>query len=236
MSPTALLDSPALTVEGGTAVTLAGNPDFGHVVARIPPGATLLVESGAMASMSQGMQVKSRLMGGVFKALIRKVLGGESLFVGEYSHPQGGEIALSPAIPGMVVHRKLNGETLLFQGGAFLACTPGITLGTQFGGLRALLGGEGLFFLKVSGQGDLFFNAIGSIVEREVNGSLVVDTGHLVGWESSLNWTIRGMGGLKATLLSGEGLVLEFNGRGKVWLQTRTEGGLVGWVGGYCRG
>ena len=96
--------------------------------------------------------------------------------------------------------------------------------------------GEGVFFLEIAGEGDLWYNAIGTVVEHEVEGTFVVDTGHVVGWESTLDWTIGGMGGLKSTLLSGEGLVIKFSGRGKVWLQTRNQGGLVGWISGYCRG
>ncbi len=129
----------------------------------------------------------------------------------------------------------MKGETIFLQAGAFLACDPNVTLGTQFGGLRAMFSGEGLFFLKVGGHGDLFFNAYGDILEKEVSGKpFIVDTGHVVGWESTLDWKIRGMGSWKSTLFSGEGLVIEFTGRGKVWVQSRNEGGLVGWLSSYC--
>ncbi len=74
---------------GAVAVQIQGNPDFGYLDCQLPPNAPLLVEGGAMACMDKGMEVKSRLMGGLFKALVRRVFGGESLFVGEYSHPQG---------------------------------------------------------------------------------------------------------------------------------------------------
>jgi len=225
-----------IKVSGGTTVSVEGNPDFGYLRCKLPPSAVLIVESGAMATMTSGLAVRSRLLGGFIRALIRKVFGGESLFVGEYSGPQGGELTISPAVPGMVIHRQLSGETILFQAGAYLASTPGVKIRTRFGGLRAIFGGEGLFFLEISGEGDVFINATGSIEERQVEGTFVVDTGHVVGWESSLDWSIGGMGGLKSTLLSGEGLVIKFSGRGKVWVQTRSEGGLVGWISGYCRG
>ena len=155
--------------------------------------------------------------------------------MGEYSHPRGGLLGVSPSVPGKVLHRTMKGETIFLQAGAFLACSPSVYIGTQFGGLRALFSGEGLFFLKCSGNGDLFFCAHGDVIERPVNGELIVDTGHVVGWESSLDWSIGGMGGLKSTLFSGEGLVMRFKGRGKIWLQTRTEGGLASWVRGYLR-
>lgn len=218
----------------GAAVAMLGNPDFGTLECRIEPGQALQVEGGAMAYMDSGMEVRSRLMGGFLRALIRKVFGGESLFVGEYSHPQGGLLGISPAVPGKVLHRALNGETILLTAGSFLACSPKVYVGTKFGGLRAMFSGEGMFFLKCAGHGDLFFNAFGNVEEKVLTGnSLIVDTGHVVGWEDSLEWKVRGMGSIWSTLFSGEGLVLEFSGRGKVWVQTRTEGGLIGWVRNY---
>jgi uncharacterized protein (TIGR00266 family) len=218
---------------GGPGVEVLGNPDFGSLECNLQPGQALLVEGGAMAYMDPGMEVKTKLMGGFLRALVRKVFGGESLFITQYSHPQGGVLGVSPAVPGKVMHRQMRGETIYLQGGAFLACDPRIYLGTKFGGLRALFSGEGAFFLEITGQGDLFFNAHGTVVEHEVNGEFIVDTGHVVGWEQTLDWKIGGMGSLKSTFFSGEGLVIRFNGQGKVWLQTRTIGGLAGWLGSY---
>ena len=220
----------------GAEVQLMGNPDFGWVQINLQPGQTIFVEGGAMSTMKGDMEMKSRLMGGFFRALLRKLFGGESAFVGEYSHPTGGWLTVSPATPGRVIHRQVQGEKIFLEAGAFLACTPGVTLGLKFGGLRSFFGGEGLVFLEVGGSGDLFFNAYGEVIEKDVNGSLIVDTGHIVGWESTVDWKLRGMGGLKATLFSGEGLVCEFTGRGKVWVQTRTLSGLAGWIRGYLRG
>lgn len=226
--------SRAMTQVGSTPeVEILGNPDFGTLECELEPGQCLLVEGGAMAYMDDGMDVSTRLMGGFLKALIRRVFAGESLFVGEYSHPQGGLLAVSPAVPGRVVHRRMKGQTLYLQAGAFLACTPGVYIGTKFGGFRAMFSGEGMFFLECTGSGDLYLNAHGDVIEKEINGTFVVDTGHIVGWESSLNWKIRGMGSLFSTLFSGEGLVLEFSGRGKIWVQTRTISGFAGWVRGF---
>ena len=89
--------------------------------------------------------------------------------------------------------------------------------------------------LRIRGQGTVFFNAYGAVVEKQVNGAMVVDTGHLVAFEPTLQYQIRGMGGLKQTLLSGEGLVMKFEGVGKIYLQTRHLSGLVGWLTPFCR-
>ena len=210
--------------------TIDGNPDYGQIRVQISPGETFIAESGAMAWMDSGLGVKARLLGGFLPALIRKVTGGESLFVGEYSSERGGEVTFSPSRPGMVVQRTLSGGTITLTAGSFLACTPGIRLSTKFGGLRSLFSGEGLFFIECSGNGELFFNSFGGIVEKDVDGSFVVDTSHVVAWDPGLTYSIRGMGGMKSTLLSGEGLVMEFSGRGKLYVQTRTLGGVASWL------
>jgi uncharacterized protein (TIGR00266 family) len=210
---------------------VAGNPDYGHLTVDLKPGESILAESGAMSWMSGRLLARSRLMGGVLPAAVRKLVGGESLFVAEYAAESSpGSIALAPAEPGSVLHRRLDGGPFILTAGSFLACSPGVELRTRFGGLKALFSGEGAFFLECVGFGDLFFNAYGGVVERDLDGVLVVDTGHLVAWEPGLSYTVAGMGGLKQTLLSGEGLTLRLEGRGKVYLQTRHIPGLAHWV------
>ncbi len=220
-------------------VELAGNPDFGHVKFVLNSGDKVLVESGAMAVMDTDIGLKSQLMGGFVPALMRKLLAGESLLVGEYTaNAPNQRLQVSPAIPGQVLHWTLkNGPPVFLQAGSFMACTPGVHLGTVFGGLKAIFSGEGMFFLKVTGAGELWLNSYGSIKEIELgHEEFIVDTGHLVGWEHGVEWSIQGMGNLFSTIFSGEGLVMRFKGPGKIWVQSRSEGGLVSWLRGYCRG
>ena len=207
-----------------------GNPDYGYLVVGLEPGESFSAEGGSMAWMSHGTRVKARLMGGLARSLVRKAVGGESLFVGEFSHPEGGQVSLSPAIPGTVHHRHLTDDRLILTAGSFMACTDGVRLGTKFGGLRSMFSGDGLFFIECSGVGDLFFNAYGALIEKEIDGDITVDTGHVVAWDRTLKYTIRGIGGLKSTLLSGEGLAMRFSGTGKIYLQSRTMPALAGWL------
>jgi uncharacterized protein (TIGR00266 family) len=207
-----------------------GNPDYGQLTVTLGPGDKILAEGGAMAWMTTGTAVKVRLLGGILKALIRRIVAKESLFATEYSHASGGQVAFSPSTPGSVAHRELDGDSFILTGGSYMASTPGITLKTRFGGLKSLFSGEGAFQLVCSGTGDLFFNTYGAMVEKEIDGSLTVDTGYVVAWEPGLNYSIRGMGNLKSTLLSGEGLVMSFSGSGKIYLQTRTLDGLAKWL------
>ena len=216
-------------------IDIVGNPDYGQLRVQLGPGEQFIAEGGSMAWMDSDIQSKARLLGGFLSALIRKFTGGESLFVGVYSTDSGGGIAFSPAQPGSVVQRTLNGDSLMLTGGSFMACTPGVELSTKFGGARALFSGEGLFLMECSGRGELFFNAYGSVIERKIDGSFIVDTSHVVAWEPSLSYSIQGMGGIKSTLLSGEGLVMKFSGTGTIYLQTRTMPGLASWLTPFTR-
>ncbi|MCB9919782.1 MAG: TIGR00266 family protein [Planctomycetes bacterium] len=211
-----------------------GNPDYGEVVVALSPGEDLLVDSGSMSRMSVDLDVRATTMGGLFKALGRKLFAGESLLLGRYHSDRGGIIALSPAVPGTVMHRELRGDSIFLTRGSFLACSAGIEIRTKFGGLKSLFSREGAFLIECSGSGQLFYNSFGAVEEHELDGELIVDTGHVVAWEPSLDYTIRGMGGLKQTMFSGEGLTMHFRGRGRLWLQTRTLPELAGWLGAYC--
>lgn len=207
-----------------------GNPDYGVLTVKLERGETFIGESGAMSYMRPGMEVKARMLGGIVKALVRKLVAKESLLVGEYSHPDGGKITLSPTVPGSIARRTLKGETLTLTRGTFLACTPDVQLSTRFGGLRSFFSGEGAFFLEASGHGEIFFNSYGAIVEHEVTEDFIVDTGHVVAWDQGLDYRVQGIGGLKSTLFSGEGLTLRFSGRGRIWLQTRTLPSFSSWL------
>lgn len=215
---------------------ILGNPDFGSVRLLLDSGESVLVESGAMSSMDDHIDVQVQLLGGLLPAVGRKLLAGESLLVGHYQSkaPQQ-RLSFAPAIPGQVLHRSMQGERLILCPGSFMACTNGIRLSTIFGGLRAIFSGEGMFFIEVSGTGELWYNAYGAIVEKTLDDQeWIVDTSHVVAWEPSLTWSVQGMGNLMSTFFSGEGLVLKFSGRGKVWVQSRSLSGLAGWLRGYC--
>jgi len=119
---------------------------------------------------------------------------------------------------------------LYAQSGAFLASSPDLEIDVKWGGAKTFFAGEGLFLLRLEGNGDLFLSSFGGIEEINVDGTLSVDTGHIVAFEETLDFKIRKAGGLKATLLSGEGLVAEFAGKGKIWIQTRSIAEYIGWL------
>lgn len=209
---------------------IKGNPSYGEVDIELGPEEIILIEPGAMSRMDSHLNSSYQRQGGFFSAMFRKMFGGESFFLGKYRHTNGGKLTFAPAVPGSVERYFLSNNKLNIMAGSFLACTPGVNIKAKFGGLKALFSGEGAFLLEASGNGDLFFNSFGGIVEKKIEGDFIVDSGHVVAFEPSLNYKISGMGNWKSTMLSGEGLVMTFNGSGKIYLQTRTIDSLASWL------
>ena len=220
-------------------------PAFALLRVRLGPGETLAAEAGSMVTRSESMGMRVRLnasrkagalakVGAFLVALVRRVVGGETFFINEFSAASGGEATFAPTLAGAIMHRRLAGDRLILQSGAYLASAGNVDLRLRWGGLRALLSREGLFFLEASGEGDLFFTSYGGIEAVPVRGSYIVDTGHMVAFEGTLDFRIRAPGGgAMGFLASGEGLVCEFSGEGTVYLQSRNLSALVGWITPY---
>jgi uncharacterized protein (TIGR00266 family) len=208
-------------------------PSYSLAVVKLDPGETICVEAGAMVSMSQGITLETKASGGLLASLKRSVLGGESFFINTYQSPaQGGEITLAPALPGDVVVRDLAGDTLVLQSGSYVASSEGIELDTKWGGAKTFFAREGLIMLKASGTGTLIISSYGAIHEKELatGESYTVDTGHLVAFTEGMGFKVRRIGGLKSTLFSGEGLVVDLTGPGKIFIQTRSEDAFLTWL------
>ncbi len=203
-------------------------PSYSLLELKLKDGEEVLAEAGAMVYM-KNVELKTEVKGGIFGGLKRALLGGETFFINRFVARGEGLLGLAPRYNGDIIRIPINGR-LFAQSGAFLASTPDIEIDTKWGGTKTFFAGEGLFLLKLEGNGDVFLASFGGIEELEVDGSLIVDTGHIVAFEDGLEFDVRRVGGLKETLLSGEGLVAEFRGRGKVWIQTRSVGEYIGWI------
>lgn len=207
---------------------ILSRPSYSLLELELENSEEVLAESGAMVYM-RNVDISPEMKGGLLSGLKRSFLGGESFFVNRFVSKGKGLLGLSPSYNGDIAHIKLLGK-LYAQSGAFLASSPDLKIDVKWGGAKTFFAGEGLFLLKLEGSGDLFLSSFGGIEEINVDGSLSVDTGHIVAFEETLDFRIRKAGGLKATILSGEGLVAEFSGEGKVWIQTRSIAEYIGWL------
>ncbi|MGL5080781.1 MAG: TIGR00266 family protein [Microcoleaceae cyanobacterium] len=201
-------------------------PSYASLQLKLQPNQTVIVEAGAMAAMDTCIKMKSKMKGGLMKGLGR-MLTGESLFLSEFTAvDQPGELYLSPGVPGEIQHYYLNGNSLLVQSSGFVASGTGVELNTKFQGVKGFFSGESLFLIQVTGHGDLWFSSYGAILEVPVDGDYLVDTGYVVAFEDTLNYTVEMLGGLsfkglKTGIFGGEGLVCRFRGQGRLWVQSR---------------
>ncbi|MCS7144162.1 MAG: TIGR00266 family protein [Archaeoglobaceae archaeon] len=207
---------------------ILSRPSYSLLELELENNEEVLAESGAMVYM-RNVEISPEMKGGVFGGLKRSFLGGESFLVNRFISRGKGLLGLSPSYNGDITHIPLSGR-IYAQSGAFLASSPEINIDIKWGGARTFFAGEGLFLLKLEGNGDLFLSSFGGIEEIKVDGSLSVDTGHIVAFEETLDFKIRKAGSLKATILSGEGIIAEFNGKGRVWIQTRSIAEYIGWL------
>ena len=218
---------------GAMEITLKYQPAFSLAIASLGGNEEIKVEPGAMVSHSEGVQMETKAQGGLMGGF-KRMIGGESFFQNTFQAPsQGGEITLAPSLTGdmRVLEIDSQGEFML-QSGGYVASEMGVQFGTQWGGARGFFGTGGLLLLKVSGSGKVLIASYGAIEERELSSGqkYIVDTGHVVGFDGTVNFQVRKSGGWKSTLLGGEGLVVELTGPGRVFMQTRSEAEFLKWL------
>lgn len=196
------------------------------VICRLEAGETMITEGGGMSWMTPNMRMETTSAGGAKKALGRLV-SGESLFMNRYTSDGGpGLIAFSSSFPGRIIPFEISpGNEIVLEKSAFLASEASVTLSTFFnkkvkGGLFS---GEGFIMQKVSGNGMVFGEFDGSVVEYELKAGqqMIVETGHLAAMSASCTIDTVTIKGAKNIMFGGEGL---FNtvvtGPGHIWLQT----------------
>jgi uncharacterized protein (TIGR00266 family) len=207
-------------------------PSYSLAIVKLEPNERIRADSGAMVSFSPTVEVETKAEGGFLKSLGRAVLGGESFFQNFWkAGPQGGEVTLAPELPGDMVMIQMSGQPLMIQSGSYLASENGIELSTKFSS-KAFKAGEGVSMLEANGNGKLLVSSYGAIYEKTLAAGekYIVDSSHLVAFDSSMEVQTRAVGGMKATFLSGEGFVVEMTGPGRIFIQTRSPQALISWI------
>lgn len=207
-------------------------PSYSLAIIKLSPSEEIRLEAGAMVSMSQGVTIETRAEGGFLKSLGRSMLGGESFFQNFFKAPPiGGEITVAPELPGDVFTYDMTDETIMIQAGSFMACETNIDLTARLS-VKAFVAAEGFSMLEASGKGKLLLSSYGAIHEKDLapGEKYTVDTTHLVAFPASMPVERKTVGGLKSTLLSGEGLVVELTGPGRLLMQTRSPNAFLSWL------
>src|SRR5712691_5168595 len=225
------IDEDSTGQGGGYSYEVLHQPAFSLAVIRLQPEQSIQAEAGAMVSMSANIELQSQMKGGLFGA-IKRAAGGESAFVSTFTSRGGpGEVTLAPGAPGDIAAIELSNQTFFVQSSSYLAGDASLTVDTKWGGAKSFFAGEGLFVLLVQGQGLLLVSSFGAIHRKRLQAGerYVVDTGHLVEWEGTTQYTLRkAAAGFFRSMMSGEGIVAEFSGPGELLIQTRNLAALAG--------
>ncbi len=208
-------------------IAIADKGAFSSALVRLESAEEFVSEAGAMFRASSNIDIsvttRSKGRGGLMSG-VRRMLAGESFFLSSYSTTDAspGEVGLAPVHQGeLKLVDCLAGTDWICAGGSYLGSSSSLQLDTQFQGLRGAFSGESLSFLSFSGDGPLLVSAFCGISEIDVKGGLTVDTGHVVAFESTLEYTISKAGGSWIqSWLAGEGLVMNFTGRGRIITQS----------------
>lgn len=198
---------------------------FASVKVDLATGEKFISESGMMCAASSGIDIdvtaRPKGKGGLFGSL-KRLMGGDSFFMSTYTAGSPGEVRLAATMPGDCYVLQLDGSSKwMCAGGSYMASGPDVDLDTKFQGFKGFFSGESLFYVELSGTGPAVVGAFGKIREIDVNGALVVDTGHVVAYESTLDYEITKAGSSwLSAFLAGEGFVMRFKGRGRVLVQS----------------
>ncbi|MBP1581258.1 MAG: TIGR00266 family protein [Oscillospiraceae bacterium] len=209
------------------------------VICHLENGETMITERGSMAWMSPNMKMETSTNGGIGKAFGR-MFSGESIFQNNYTAMGGpGMIAFASSFPGTIIPFEIRpGQEMIFQKSAFLASEATVRLSTHFNKKfgSGLFGGEGFIMQKVSGEGIVFAEFDGHVVEYELapGQQIVLDSGYLAAMTPSCQMDIQTVAGVKNMLFGGEGI---FNtvvtGPGHIWIQTMPLSNIAGVLAPY---
>jgi len=210
-------------------------PSYSMLVVNLEQGETITAESGAMTYMDPNIEVHTRkreksLLGSLGLAIV----GRQSFWVNDYTATQGqGEAGFVSAPVGDIEMLEINpSQGYVVQKSAYVASTQNVDLDIKWEGFTKGLFGQGLFMIKVKGNGNLFINTFGAIDKHTLKPgqTLTVDNFHLVAFSDTCTYKVTKFGGLKETILGGEGLVTQITGPGDIYIQTKNLKEFVDWL------
>lgn len=199
------------------------NP-MGLIEFTLNKGEKITAEAAAMVFMRGNIITETKMRkGGFLKSLKAAALGGESFFVNEFiAQDDGCKLGLTGNMLGDIEVIDVD-EEFIVQSGSFVGSTTELTLDTKWQGFTKGIFGSNLFMLKTVGTGQMFVNAWGGILKKELESGekMILDNYQLVALSSIADYRVTKHGSLKTTLFGGDALVIEIIGPGKVYIQTK---------------
>jgi uncharacterized protein (TIGR00266 family) len=217
-------------------VELRHNPSYAVARLHLAPGERFQGEAGAMVMQAFGVEIESKMQGGFMSALKRSTLGGSSFFITTFiGHPQSPTwVDVASKLPGdaTVIDCRPDRGVVLTRG-SWLASESGVQLDTKWGSGALLIGGEGGFIMHCTGQGQIVAASFGALdlLELPEGAGFTIDTGHLVAYDDGMQVTVRKIAkGWIQSGKSGQMFVMDIQGPGRVWTQSRNANALVDWL------
>lgn len=188
-------------------------------------GESIIAEAGALVYLKGDVEIKTKLRANVLKTVKVSFLGSESFFVNEYVAKEDGcSLGLTGPPVGDIVEIPITpNDGYIIQSGSYIASTPEVDIDTKWQGFTKGIFGSEFFMLKVTGSGKVFCNVYGGVIQKQLAPSekMTLDNYHLVGLSLNSDYKVTKFGGLKSTILGGEGLVTQIIGPATVYFQTK---------------
>ena len=227
--PTHVPASPTIPIDFDVASRVAGQ-ESQTLEVQLSPGQVLRAESGAMLFMTRGVRMNTTLGAEGVSAGFRRMLTGQNMFIADYTYegPGGtaGTVGLGTDFPSKIVRLNLEeyGGKIVCQKSAYLAGSDTVDIEMAFTKslTSGFFGGEGFVLQSLTGTGDVFVKAGGTLVRRDLQEgeTLRVSSGSLVAMTQSVDFDVTMMPGVKNAMFGGEGLfITTLTGPGTVWLQ-----------------
>ena len=210
-------------------------PSYSMLVVNLEQGEKITAESGSMTYIDPNVEVRTRKREkSILGSIGLSIFGRQSFWVNDYTASQAtGEVAFVSAPIGDIETLEIKpNQGYVIQKSAYIASAGDVDLDVKWEGFTKGLFGQGLFMIKVTGDGTLFINTFGAIDKHTLRQgqTLIVDNFHLVAFSDTCNYKVTKFGGLKETLLGGEGLVTQITGPGDVYIQTKNLREFVEWL------
>jgi len=237
ISVVSAVEEPVVGGEKHVKYEIKYRPSYSLLEVQLSSEGMITAEAGAMTYLSSNIEVVTRTRlkdSGLWGTIKVSLLGGETLFINDYIARRGpGRVGLVSAPLGDITCLDVKPEKgYIVQSAAYIASAPGVKLDTEWQGFTKGLFGQNLFMIKTLGEGDLFVNTFGAIDKHELKDgeSLIVDNFHLAALSTTCQYKVRMFGGLKSTILGGEGLITEVTGPGEVYIQTKNPQEFINWL------
>ncbi len=215
-------------------------PVFSVLEIKLDEADVVVAQPNSMLSMTSGLQLtasvgrKNSAKPGSWFGGMKSVLGGENLFTAEFRAKRDGQLLmLAPDAQGDILTIQLAGSGGFFlTRGSYLANVGDCQLNIKYGGVKGMMAKTGLFLLHAMGEGTVFCQTYGAIVEKELTDgeNFFVDNRFMVAFSDTVQFQlVKATKSVKDSILSGEGLVVKYTGPGRVYYQTRGKPA-VGWL------